>query len=81
MLNTSSLDSETLNNCLDIWKILLSDEKLSEFKQEYIKNNGVGINEDVLFDNIKTKLLQELIYIFSDISDNLSDDLVIKCFI
>ena len=81
MFNTSSLDSETLNNCLDIWKILLSDEKLSEFKQEYIKNNGVGINEDVLFDNIKTKLLQELIYIFSDISDNLSDDLVIKCFI
>ncbi|MDD7473730.1 MAG: hypothetical protein SPJ04_00070 [Bdellovibrionota bacterium] len=81
MFNTSSLDSETLNNCLDIWKILLSDEKLSEFKQEYIKNNGVSINEDVLFDNIKTKLLQELIYIFSDISDNLSDDLVIKCFI
>lgn len=81
MLNTSSLDSETLNNCLDIWKILLSDEKLSEFKQEYIKNNGVGINEDVLFDNIKTKLLQELIYIFSDISDNLNNDLVIKCFI
>ena len=81
MFNTSSLDSETLNNCLDIWKILLSDEKLSEFKQEYIKNNGVSINEDVLFDNIKTKLLQELIYIFSDISDNLSNDLVIKCFI